>query len=82
MTFVKNCRKLSARLTSLLKKNAFVWREVAKKAFFDLMDSMCTTPVLVVPDFTNTFVMECDSLGRGFGVVLMQEGHPLAFASK
>ena len=43
---------------------------------------MCTTLVLALPDFTNTFVLECDSLGKGIGIVLMQEGLPLAFTSK
>ena len=41
---------------------------------------MCKAHVLETPDFTKTFIVECDDSGNGIGVV-MQEGHPLAFTS-
>jgi hypothetical protein len=40
---------------------------------------MCKAPVLTTPDFTKTFIVECDVSGNGIGVVLMKEGSPLSF---
>jgi ribonuclease HI len=35
-----------------------------------------------MPNFAKTFCIETDSSNKGVGVVLLQEGHPLAFISK
>ena len=35
--------------------------------------------VLVTPDFTKTFIVECDASRNGIGDAIMQEGHPLSF---
>jgi hypothetical protein len=80
--FFKNYRKIAAPLTDLLKKNSFTWTPTAAQDFQTLKMAMCTTLVLALPDFTKTFVLECDASGKGISIVLMQEGRPLAFTSK
>jgi hypothetical protein len=43
---------------------------------------MCTTLVLNLPKFTKNFSLECDTLGKGIGAVLMQDDRSLPFTSK
>jgi hypothetical protein len=80
--FVKNYGNIATPLIALLKKNSLTWTPSAAQYLQTLKMAMCTTLVLSLPDFTKTFVLECDALGKGIGVVLMQEGRPLAFTSK
>jgi hypothetical protein len=72
--FVKNYGKIAAPLMTLLKKNSFTWTPAAAQDFQTLKTTMCTTSVLALPDFTKTFVLECDTSGKGINAVLMQEG--------
>ena len=63
-----------APLIALLKKNAFSWTPVVGQSFQALKEAVCITPILALPDFTKTFVLECDASRQVIGVVLMQEG--------
>jgi hypothetical protein len=80
--FVQNYGKISAPLTSLLKNNAFTWTPVVDHSFQALKDFMCSIPLLLLPYFTKTFVLEFDAFGKGIGAILMQDGRPLDFTSK
>jgi hypothetical protein len=80
--FVNNYGKIVAPLTALFKNNSFTYTPSFSHDFQTLKMAMCTTLVLALPDFTKTFVLECDASRKGIGVVLMQEGRPLAFTRK
>jgi hypothetical protein len=79
--FVRNYGRIATPLMTLTKKDVFSWTPEETKAFEQLKGVMCKAPVLTIPDFIKTFIVKFDASGNGIGVVLMQEGRPLAFES-
>jgi hypothetical protein len=77
--FVRRYGRIATPLMTLIKKDAFSWTPEVTKSFEQLKEVMCKSPALTTPDFTKTFLVECDASGNGIGVVLMQQGRPLDF---
>jgi hypothetical protein len=81
--FVRYFGVIAKPLTGLLKKHSlFLWTATHETAFSTLKSALCNAPVLGLPDFSKTFIVETDASGYGIRAVLMQDGHPMAFISK
>lgn len=80
--FVKNYGIISKPLTELLKKEGFNWGPEVETTFERLKEAMSRVPILELPDSNKPFVLETDACVTRDGLVLMQEGRPLAFLSK
>jgi hypothetical protein len=80
--FVQHYGLLARPLTQLLKKKQFAWSPAAELAFTTLKQAMTQTPVLVLPNFDDPFVVETDACATGIGAVLMQYHQPVAFLSQ
>lgn len=87
--FIKNFATLAAPLHACLTKDKlkkFALSEEAIVAFNEIKKSMISAPVLVNPDFSKHFYIQCDASTMGVGGVLFQmdDGNnerPIAYMS-
>ena len=79
--FVQNYALIAKPLFHLTKSNKIAWTAKTEDSYNRLKNALATTPVLALPDFTNSFVVETDASNHGIGAVLVQHGRPIAYYS-
>ena len=82
-TFVPRLSHHTATLRELLKQDTeFSWTAAHDQEFRKVKDLICRETTLAYFDPNQESVLQVDSSLHGLGAVLMQEGRPIAFASK
>ena len=80
--FIKGYATLVAPLFDLLKKDNFIWNAKTKQVYDDLNAAITHAHVLILLDFSQSFVFETNASSIGIGAILSQKQHPIAYFSK
>ena len=88
--FIPHYATVALPLTDLTRKNqpnTVVWTPECTVAFNKLKEALCSSPILMCPDFGKQFLLQTDASERGVAAVLSQVGddgqdHPVAYFSR
>ena len=81
--FIPSLSTHTAPLSELLKKDSeFMWNPTYKEAFNQIKKLVCTGTTLHYFDIWKPVTVQVDASKKGLEAALLQEGHPVAFASK
>ena len=81
--FVPNLSTVTVPLRRLLAKDAeWEWGYEQEESFQKIKSLMQSPPVLKYYDVNDPVILSVDASSHALGAVLLQDGHPIAYASK
>ncbi|XP_021340552.1 uncharacterized protein K02A2.6-like [Mizuhopecten yessoensis] len=81
--YIPNMSEITSPLRELLKKDiAWIWDTTHDHALKVIKDVLTAKPVLNFFDQTKPVTIQADASQNGLGACLMQEGKPIAYASR
>ena len=87
--YIPNFSTIAVPLTDLTRKgtpNAVKWEAPQDEAFQKLKKAITSKPILRMPNFNKTFIVQTDASENGIGAALLQEHEegrfPVEYASK
>ncbi|KAL1447741.1 hypothetical protein WDU94_005516 [Cyamophila willieti] len=82
-SYLPNMSEKCSNLRKLLKKNnLWCWEDIHSKEFNELKQLICNAPILSYYDVRKPIVLTVDSSKDAVGACILQEGKPIAYASK
>ena len=81
--FLPRLLELSQPLRQLSKKGTeLLWDEIHDRAFSRIKEMITAPPLLKYYEREKDLVIQCDASEGGLGAALLQDGRPLAYASR
>ncbi|GJU61862.1 putative reverse transcriptase domain-containing protein [Tanacetum coccineum] len=81
--FIEGFSKIAKSMTKITQKKVkFDWGDKQEAAFQLLKEKLCSAPILALPKGAENFIVYCDALHKGLGVVLMQNEKVIAYAAR
>ena len=81
--FSANLAQTAEPLQRLCKKDiVYAWESQQQEAFEAINDVITTAPVLAYFDKDKKHYIQTDASLNGLGTVLLQDGHPVVYASR
>jgi hypothetical protein len=72
--FVKDFSRIALPLTELThEKRVWSWSDDEQRSFDELKAALCSPPVLLIPDQSKPFVLNCDACKYAIGGTLQQD---------
>ena len=70
-------------MTRLTRKEVkFKWNDLCEKAFQELKRRLTSSPILIVPERGQRYIVYCDASKARLGCFLMQFGRVVAYGSR
>ena len=81
--FIENFSLIDGPFHDLTKKNVkYEWIKKENKSFETLKENLISQLVLILPDHSKPFEVQCDACGHCLGVVLLQEEHAFTYETR
>nr|CAI5828457.1 unnamed protein product [Callosobruchus analis] len=81
--FIQNLSRLTSNMRNLTKKDVpFNWTKEHEQELSILKGIISKEPILQIFDPSKPILIQCDASSEAFGSCLLQDGHPIVFASR
>lgn len=81
--FLPRLSEVIQPITKLTRKDqAWIWGEEQDRAFTEIKKLVTQAPTLMYYDVDKPLIIQCDASKQGLGAVLLQDGKPVAYASR